>query len=377
MAKDRILALILAGGQGSRLKALTKKVAKPAVGFGGKYRIIDFALSNTTNSDIDDVAILTQYKHHLLNDHLGIGAPWDYDRNLGGLIVLSPFTSEEGGRWFTGTANAIYENLDVLDEMNLDYMLILSGDHIYKMNYNKMLAAHKEKKAACTIAVMEVPWEEASRFGIMNTEISGRIKEFEEKPEKPKSNLASMGIYIFDWPVLREYLLKDELDTESEHDFGKNIIPAMLHAGLPMFSYTFNGYWKDVGTVRSYWQANMDLLDPENSLDLFDKTWRIFTKTKNIPPQKIEKGSTVIHSLVTEGCLIKGAVNNSVLFDEVIVEKDAKVTNSVILSRAHIKAGAVVDHAIIMEDVVIEENQVVGGKPDTIYLVSQDGMTEE
>ncbi len=376
MSGNKLLALVLAGGQGSRLKALTKRVAKPAVPFGGKYRIIDFALSNATNSDIDNVAILTQYKHHLLNDHLGIGAPWNFDRNFGGLKILSPFTSEDGGRWFTGTANAIYENLDVLDEMDMDYILILSGDHIYKMDYQKMLQYHKEKEADCSIAVMEVPWEDAPRFGIMNTDEAGRITEFVEKPAQPKSNLASMGIYIFNWKVLREQLVQDEEDEHSDNDFGKNIIPNMLRQGLSLYAYTFKGYWKDVGTVRSYWQANMDLLDPHNSLDLYDRDWRIYTKTKNIPPQKIEAGSKVQESLVTEGCHIYGEVHKSVLFDRVKVHPDAKVTNSVVLSNAVIEEGAVVDHAIIMEDIVIKKGEVVG-REGKIALVSPDGTQYE
>lgn len=378
MARDKILALILAGGQGSRLKEMTKNVAKPAVGFGGKYRIIDFALSNSTNSDIDDVAILTQYKHHQLNNHLGIGTPWNYDRNIGGLRILSPFTSEEGGRWFTGTANAIYENLDFLDEMDLEHILILSGDHIYKMDYRKMLDYHIEKGAECTISVMEVSWEDAKRFGIMNTNEDKRIIEFEEKPPKPKSNLASMGIYIFNWDTLRKYLIEDEHDDESSHDFGKDIIPKMLKDDRPLYAYTFNGYWKDVGTVRSYWQANMDLLDPYNNLDLFDREWRIYTKTKNLPPQRIAKGSVVHEALVTEGCNIYGDVERSVLFDNVTIEEGAEVTNSVLLSDVTVKSGAKVDRAIIMEGLTIESEQTIGGKDEeTVYLVSPDGIREE
>lgn len=378
MKTVKVVAMLLAGGQGSRLKALTKKVAKPAVPFGGKYRIIDFALSNCANSGVRDLGILTQYKPLLLNEHLGIGAAWDYDKNFGGLRVLSPFTGEEGGRWFTGTANAIFENVDYLDEVDPDYVLILSGDHIYKMNYDDMLDHHVEKGADCTIAVIEVPWEEASRFGILNTDENDQVVEFDEKPENPKNNLASMGIYMFTWSALREALYKDEQNTESENDFGKNVLPMMLDDGKRMFAYRFQGYWKDVGTVRSYWEANMDLLDPNNELRIYEDHWRIYTKSRNLPPQYIAEDAEVSHAMVNEGCFISGNVEDSVLFSSVTVEKGAEVTNSVLLSDCVIREGAKVNRAIIAEGIVIEAGQEIGvGDEEGIYLVSEDGITKE
>lgn len=370
--RNKIVALLLAGGQGSRLKLLTKDVAKPAVPFGGKYRIIDFALSNATNSGITDIAILTQYKPFELNAHLGIGAPWDFDKSSGGLRILSPFASESGGRWFTGTANAVYENIDSIDIMDPEYVLILSGDHIYKMDYNKMLKYHQQREADCTIAVIEVPWEDASRFGILNTGEDNKIIEFEEKPEKPKNNKASMGIYIFNWKELREYLIEDEKDPESDNDFGKNIVPKMLDDGKNMYAYDFSGYWKDVGTVRSYWESNLDLLDPENTLDLFDRSWRIFTNNPNLPPQYINDIAVVNNTMINEGCVISGKVENSVLFSNVKIEEGAEVYNSVLLSNSVIKSGSEVHNAIIMEDVVID-NRTIGEADDgNVYLISKD-----
>ncbi len=322
-SNNKVVAMLLAGGQGSRLKSLTKNTAKPAVPFGGKYKIIDFALSNASNSDIKDIGVLTQYKHYQLNEHLGNGAAWDFDRNNGGLRILSPYFSEEGGRWYNGTANAIYENLDYLDRLNPAYVLILSGDHIYKMDYAKLLKHHKQKGAVCTIAVMEVPWEEASRFGIMTEDDEGRIVEFNEKPANPNSNLASMGIYMFDWPVLRKALIDDYNDPESSYDFGHDIIPKLLADGSPMFTYRFDGYWKDVGTVKSYWEANLDLIDPANTLDIYDDSWRIFTSSKNLPPHYISDTAKVKDTLVNEACRIFGNVENSVLSDNVIIEEGA------------------------------------------------------
>ncbi len=378
MRENKVVAMLLAGGQGSRLKALTTKVAKPAVSFGGKYRIIDFALSNATNSGINDIGILTQYKPYLLNTHLGIGTAWDYDRNYGGLRVLPPFTSEDGGRWYTGTANAIFENIDYLDELNPEYVLILSGDHIYKMDYRQLLKAHKEKGADVTIAVMEVPWEDASRFGIVNVDENNKIVEFDEKPKNPKNNMASMGIYMFNWKELRKYLIKDNKDKDSDNDFGKNVLPLMLSEGKKMYAWSFNGYWKDVGTVRSYWEANMDLLDPNNTLNIYDTSWRIFTSSKNLPPHYIGRSSVVKNSLINEGCLVKGEVTNSVLFSEVEIEKGAKVNNSVILSRCVIKAGAEVNNAVLVEGVTIKEGEKIGESGDgNIYLVNVKGLTIE
>lgn len=377
MIKDKVVAMLLAGGQGSRLKSLTEDVAKPAVQFGGKYRIIDFALSNATNSGIKDIGILTQYKPYELNSHIGIGSSWDFDRNEGGLRILPPFMSQDGGRWFTGTANAIYENIDFIDNVNPEYVLILSGDHIYKMNYNDLLDAHREKNADVTIASMEVPWEEASRFGILNTNEDLDIYEFDEKPEKPKNNMASMGIYMFSWKVLREYLISDNNDKDSSHDFGKNILPTMLNDGKRMFAWLFDGYWKDVGTVQSYWEANMDLLDINNDLGLHDRDWRIYTRNLNLPPQFVDEGAIVDNSLLNEGCVIKGEVVNSILSCGVIVEKGAKVSNSVILPNAVIKANAKVNNAVVMEDVVLAEGREIGLGNDGIYLVDSEKVMVE
>lgn len=376
--ESKVVAMLLAGGQGSRLKTLTKKIAKPAVPFGGKYRIIDFALSNSTNSGIADIGILTQYKPYLLNTHIGIGSSWDYDRNFGGLRVLPPFTSETGGRWYTGTANAIYENIDYLDEQKPDYVLILSGDHIYKMNYNRLLEFHKKNEADCTIATLEVPWNEASRFGIVNTDKDNNIVEFDEKPENPKNNMASMGIYMFDWEKLRKYLIIDHKDKDSDNDFGKNVLPLMLNEGNKMYAYPFEGYWKDVGTVKSYWEANMDLLDENNTLGLYDKDWRIYTHNRNLPPHYIGRDSVVVNSLVNEGCIIKGTVKNSILFSNVNVEKGAEVNNSVILSGCIIKSGAKLNNAILNEGIIIEGNEEIGElDDDNIYLVSEDEILVE
>jgi len=378
MVENKVVAMLLAGGQGSRLKALTKKIAKPAVPFGGKYRIIDFALSNATNSGISDIGILTQYKPYLLNTHIGIGAAWDYDRNEGGLRVLPPFTSEDGGRWYTGTANAIFENIDFIDELDPQYVLILSGDHIYKMDYTQLLEYHKNMNADVTLAVMEVPWKDASRFGIINVGEDNEIVEFDEKPKNPKSNLASMGIYMFNWKDLRRYLIKDNKDKESDNDFGKNILPRMLNEGKSMYAWNFKGYWKDVGTVRSYWEANMDLLNPDNTLNLYDKQWRIYTKSKNLPPHYIAREALVKNSLINEGCIVRGEVNNSIIFSGVIIEKGACINNSVILSNCTINPDAKINNAVILEGVTISSDEVIGEVGDgNIYLVSDKGYTVE
>jgi len=378
MIENKVVAMLLAGGQGSRLKELTRKIAKPAVPFGGKYRIIDFALSNAANSGIEDIGILTQYKPFLLNSHIGIGSAWDYDRNIGGLRILPPFTSEDGGRWYTGTANAVFENIDYIDEQDPEYVLILSGDHIYKMNYNDLLDYHKEKGADVTIAVMEVPWDEASRFGIINVDDENQIIEFEEKPENPKNNMASMGIYMFNWDVLRNYLLKDDVNPESDNDFGKNVLPLMLNEGNNMCAWVYKGYWKDVGTVRSYWEANMDLLDHNNTLNLYDKDWRIYTRSRNLPPQYIARGSDIKDSLVNEGCYVMGEVKRSILFSDVIIEQGAVVKDSVILSNCIVKKGAKVFNSVVLEGVNIEENQEIGEEGDNIiYMVSDKTITRE
>ncbi|MDR7869669.1 MAG: glucose-1-phosphate adenylyltransferase [Tissierellaceae bacterium] len=378
MIENKVVAMLLAGGQGSRLKTLTKNIAKPAVPFGGKYRIIDFALSNATNSGISDIGILTQYKPYLLNTHIGIGSSWDFDRNSGGLRILPPFTSEDGGRWYTGTANAIYENIDYIDEIDPEYVLVLSGDHIYKMDYSELLAYHKEKDADVTIAVIEVSWEEASRFGIVNIDENNRIVEFDEKPPVPKNNMASMGIYMFSWSELKNYLVLDGKDESSDHDFGKNVLPKMLSHGKSMYAWNFKGYWKDVGTVRSYWEANMDLLDVENKLNLYERNWRIYTRNRNLPPHYTARGSVINNSLVNEGCHIMGEVNNSILFNDITVGKNSKVNNSVIHSGCIIEDGAEVNNAVVTEDVVIKAGEKIGSVDDNkIYVVSEEGVLIE
>lgn len=373
---NKIAAMLLAGGQGSRLKALTRDMAKPVVPFGGKYKIIDFALSNATNSDIKDIGVLTQYKPQLLNKHLGIGAPWDYDRNFGGLRILTPYYTEEGGRWFEGTASAIYENINYLDEVNPEYVLILSGDHIYKMDYRELLDVHKKNGADATIAVMEVDWDEASRFGIMNADENGKIVEFEEKPENPKSNLASMGIYIFNWQVLRRELIEDSKNKDSSNDFGKDIIPKMLDEDLKLFVYKFDGYWKDVGTVRSFWQANLDLIDPSNELNIYDENWKIYTASLNLPPHRVGKTGQLSDSLVNEACVIDGLVSNSVLFSSVEIEEGAQVYNSVLLNGVKVKSGVKLYNCVVASDMEITES-IGKENDDKVYLVSTEGIEEE
>lgn len=378
ISQNKMVAMLLAGGQGSRLKALTKNTAKPAVPFGGKYKIIDFGISNAANSGIDNIGILTQYKPFYLNEHIGLGAAWDFDKYTGGLKLLSPYYSEDGGRWYKGTANAIYENIDYLDQLNPSYVLILSGDHIYKMNYEKMLNAHKKKEAQVSIAVMEVPWEDASRFGIMNTDDEDRIIEFDEKPAEPKSNLASMGIYIFDWPVLREALIEDYKDKDSEYDFGKNIIPKLLEAETPIYAYRFSGYWKDVGTVRSYWEANLDLIDENNSLDIYDKDWRINTSAKNLPPHFITPTGKVSNVLINEACCIAGSAKDSVLFDRVTIEEGAYVEKCVLLPGTTVRKGAELYNCVVSEGIEITGDQKIGEKDDTnVYLISSNGVEKE
>ena len=359
--KKECVAMLLAGGQGSRLYALTTKIAKPAVTFGGKYRIIDFPLSNCVNSGIDTVGVLTQYQPLVLNEYIGNGQPWDLDRSFGGVHILSPYQAKNRSDWYKGTANAIYQNLYFIKTYQPKYVLILSGDHIYKMDYSKMLEFHKENEADCTIAAIKVPMEEASRFGIVNTDESGRINEFEEKPKKPKSNLASMGIYIFTAEKLYEYLEEDDKTKGSANDFGKNVLPAMLKAGEKMFAYTFEGYWKDVGTINSLFEANMDLLGDKPTLDLSDVNWRIHSRNPIAPPHYAGKDAVILNSIVSLGCDIEGVVENSILSSSVIVEKGAVVKDSILMSGAVIKSGAAVKLSIIDENAVVGENASVGG----------------
>ncbi len=358
--KKECVAMLLAGGQGTRLGALTRKVAKPAVPFGGKYRIIDFTLSNTINSDIDTIGVLTQYQPFDLNQYIGNGQPWDLDRLEGGAFVLPPYQKAKSGEWYKGTANAIYQNIDFVDRYSADYVLILSGDHIYKMDYNKMLQYHIAKGADCTIAVQNVPIEEASRFGIMNTDSDDKIFEFEEKPKCPKSTKASMGIYIFTWAKLKKYLIEDEANKDSHNDFGKNIIPNMLNAGEQMYTYDFKGYWKDVGTISSLWEANMDILDSDSGINLSDSDWKIYARNTAEPPHFVGNGAKISNAVVSEGCVVQGEVVNSIISRGATVEKGAKIMDSIVMPNAVIKAGATVNHSIIGWNAVIESDAKVG-----------------
>ena len=373
--KTECLAMLLAGGQGSRLGILTKNIAKPAVPYGGKYRIIDFPLSNCINSGIETVGVLTQYQPLELNDYIGNGQPWDLDRSYGGVHVLSPYQQIKGTEWYKGTANAIYQNINFIDRYNPEYVAVLSGDHIYKMDYNKMLRFHKEKDAACTIAMLEVPWEEASRFGLMFVNDDGSITDFEEKPKNPKSNKASMGVYIFTWSKLRQYLIDDEADPESHNDFGHNVIPAMHKNGERMFAYKFDGYWKDVGTIDSLWEANLDLLNPKVDLDLSDDSWRIYSRNPVAPPHFTDKNAKVENSMIGEGCYIAGEVDYSILFSNVNIEEGATVKYSIIMPGTTVKKGAVVEYAIVAENAVIDEGAHVGESPEGIANLEDWGVT--
>lgn len=362
--KKECVAMLLAGGQGSRLYVLTGEMAKPAVPFGGKYRIIDFPLSNCSNSGIDTVGVLTQYRPLELNSYIGSGQPWDLDGSTGGVHILPPYMSSKGGTWYKGTANAIYQNIGFLDLYDPEYVLVLSGDHIYKMDYSRMIARHKESGAECTISVMEVPWAEASRFGIMSVDERDRITEFAEKPKKPNSNLASMGIYVFSWQTLRRYLTEDEANPGSENDFGKNVIPAMLRDGLPMSAYRFSGYWKDVGTLESLWDANMDMLSPESGLDLLDDSWPIYARSVSAPPAYLGMSSRVSHSALNRGSDIEGTVENSVLSPGVSIAGGARISYSVLLPNVKVEPGAVVEYAILGEGCRVEPGCRVGAAPE-------------
>ncbi|PLR84458.1 glucose-1-phosphate adenylyltransferase [Bacillus canaveralius] len=359
MVKKKCVAMLLAGGKGSRLSTLTKSLAKPAVPFGGKYRIIDFTLSNCTNSGIDTVGVLTQYQPLVLNSYIGIGSAWDLDRKDGGVTVLPPYSESSEVKWYTGTASAIYQNLNYLVQYDPEYVLILSGDHIYKMDYEQMLQYHVEKGADVTISVIEVPWAEASRFGIMNTSDDMKITQFDEKPQMPKSNLASMGIYIFNWSVLKEYLEMDDRNPESSHDFGKDVIPLLLDEKKKMYAYPFKGYWKDVGTVKSLWEANMDMLDEECQLNLFDYSWRIYSINPNHPPQYISAEADITESLVNEGCTIEGDIRKSVLFQGVTVEKGAVVKETVVMPDAVIGKNTYIEKAIVPSNIRVPDGTVI------------------
>ena len=363
--KKECVAMLLAGGQGSRLYALTHDMAKPAVPYGGKYRIIDFPLSNCVNSGIDTVGVLTQYQPLVLHDYIGNGQPWDLDKQYGGAHCLPPYQTALGAEWYKGTANAIYQNISFVDRYDPEYVVILSGDHIYKMDYNDMLEHHKKKNADATIAVLDVPMEEASRFGIMITNDEGDIIDFEEKPKHPRSTLASMGIYIFTWSKLKKYLIENENNEAEDKDFGKAIIPNMMKAGEKLVAYAFDGYWKDVGTLDSLWEANMDLLNPNIPIDLYDPDWKMYSRNPVLPPQYIGENAVVENSMITDGCDVEGTVDFSVIFEGVKIETGATVTDSIIMPGSVIKSGAVVEYAIIGENCVVGEGAQIGARPET------------
>ena len=369
MKKD-MLAMILAGGQGSRLGVFTKRIAKPAVSFGGKYRIIDFVLSNCSNSGIDTVGVLTQYRPLILNSHIGTGSHWDLDRINGGVHILQPYMNEKEGNWYRGTAHAIHQNMDFIDSYNPEYVLILSGDHIYKMDYSKMLDHHKKMGSKATIGVIEVPWDEASRFGIMNTNEDSSIYEFEEKPANPKSNLASMGVYIFDWKMLKGYFEEVDNNGANYDDFGKNLIPKMLEDQIPMFAYPFKGYWRDVGTIESLWEANMDIIKSNDEIDLNSSKWKIYTNTMSMPPQYIGKDSDIQKSLVADGCKVLGKIENSVLSHGVSVGSDSIVKDSVIMPNVKIGKNVIIEKAMIGEGAIIEDNTIIK-EQDGINVISE------
>ncbi len=364
--KKECVAMLLAGGQGSRLYALTQDMAKPAVSYGGKYRIIDFPLSNCINSGIDTVGVLTQYQPLVLHDYIGNGQPWDLDKIHGGAHALPPFQTALGAQWYKGTANAIYQNINFVDRYDPDYVVILSGDHIYKMDYSKMLAYHKEKNADATIAVQEVTLEEATRLGIMICDENMGITDFEEKPAKPRSTLASMGIYIFSWKKLRQYLIDNENNPEEDKDFGKAIIPNMLNAGEKLVAYPFEGYWRDVGTIDSLWEANMDLLNPNIPLDLYDPDWKIYSRTANMPPQYVGSSAKIENSMISEGAVVNGNVDFSIIFPGVTIEEGATVRDSIIMPGSVIKSGATVEYAIVGEECVVGEYATIGARPESV-----------
>lgn len=364
--------MLLAGGEGKRLGALTYNIAKPAIPFGGKYRIIDFTLSNCTNSGIDTVGVLTQYQPLILNTYLGIGTPWDLDRKSGGVTILPPFVKSKGGNWYSGTANAILQNIGFIERYDPQYVLVISGDHIYKMDYDKMIQFHKKQGADASIAVIAVNWDEASRFGIMNVDVNHRITEFVEKPKEPNSNLASMGVYVFKWDLLKKYLLQDAEKPNSSHDFGKDIIPTMLADQMDLYAYPFAGYWKDVGTIQSLWEASMDLLADEPQLNLYDRSWRIYSLNPNQPAQYIAANAKVNTSLVNEGCIIFGDVIHSILFYGVHVGEGSVIRDSVLMPNVRVGKNVTVYRAIIGEGIVLEDGSIIGNPsnpkaPITLY----------
>lgn len=370
------IAMLLAGGQGSRLKVLTSDIAKPAVSFGGKYKIIDFPLSNCINSGIDTVGILTQYEPLVLNSYIGNGQPWGLNRNYGGVKILPPYSKSEKTEWYKGTANAIYQNIHYIDMYNPEYVLILSGDHIYKMDYSKMLEYHKEKDADCSIAVIDVPMEETYRFGIVNSYNNGLIYEFEEKPKKAKSTKASMGIYIFKWSILREYLIEDEEDLSSDNDFGKNILPNLLKDNKKLFAYNFSGYWKDVGTLESLWEANMDLINPNVNFDLKDTEFKIYARNFSKPPSFISEKSTIKNSIIAEGCNIKGEIENSIIFTGCTIEENVIIKNSIVMPNSIVKNNCKINYSIIGENCLIEENCIIGKEQNSDIEISVVGTNK-
>lgn len=368
MVSKKCVAMLLAGGQGSRLEVLTKNMAKPAVPFGGKYRIIDFPLSNCTNSGIDTIGVLTQYKPLKLNSYIGIGQPWDLDRLNGGVTILPPYMTQTAGEWYSGTANAIYQNIEFIEAYNPEYVLILSADQIYKMDYSAMLEYHEQKQADVTIAIIEVPWEEASRFGILNTDKDNRINEFYEKPVSPISNKASMGIYIFKWKKLRHYLIEDQNSQGSCNDFGKDIIPKMLKKGEKLYSYLFRGYWRDVGTIRSLWEANMDLLEDAPELNLYDPSWKIYSGNPAQPPHFIALGANVRRCIITEGGIIYGDVYHSLLFPGVTIKRGSRIHNSILMPNVKVGENSIIENAIIAENTIIGDNCYIGCGPQKDVL---------
>ncbi len=368
MQSKECVAMLLAGGEGKRLGVLTNKLAKPAVHFGGKYRIIDFTLSNCTNSGIDTVGVLTQYQPLVLNTYIGIGTPWDLDRKYGGVTVLQPFMEQKGGDWYRGTANAIYQNIGFIEQYDPEYVLIISGDHIYKMDYDQLLHFHKNSQADASIAVIEVKWEEANRFGILSVDENYEITEFNEKPKQPKSNLASMGVYMFSWKALKNYLILDEENPESTKDFGKDIIPMMLRDRAKLFAYPFQGYWKDVGTIESLWEANMDLLNSDNELDLYDKNWRVYSVNPYQPAQYISSSAIVQNSFINEGCEVFGEIQHSVLFYGVQVAEGSLIQDSVIMPNVRIGKNVKIHKAIIGENCIIEDGVVVDGDGEIVLI---------